>query len=105
MYIMSVHELENFWLPGQTLDHLYPEVAVQQLNEEFASGIGGEVMAVGNVLGTMRVPEENEIIRGVASVDLCEILRETARSLVSTNGNQDYYGNGYIDGLVGGFCK
>lgn len=102
---MGNEHSSDLWLPGRTLDHVYPPVDQEELSAEFARIIGGETTSVGDVLGTMRVPAPDETIHGIASIDLCEILRETARSMIRTSGNMDYYGNGYVDGMWEGFTE
>lgn len=92
--------MENsIWIPGQRLDHLYPEVTQQDLQDEFSEILDAPTMPVGDVLGTLRTPGEHEMIHGVASIDLCDILRETAASMVRTAGNLDYKSNAYVDGF------
>lgn len=89
----------GLWVPGKTLDHLYPAATPEQLRTEFSDIMGGDAISVDSVLGVVRAPRKDEQVYGVASIDLCEILRETAISLMRTAGNTDYHGNAYADGF------
>lgn len=89
----------ELWIPGQTLDALYPPATQPQLQEAFGVMTGSQATDVHpDVLGTIRIPGVEEEIKGVISVDLCEVVRETARALSTTAGN-DYRGREYMEGL------
>lgn len=93
--IGAAHEL---WVPGQSLDHEYPVPPATELSRELQRGKPGDYSELDEVFGTMRLPAADERIESVVSVDLCEVMRLTARTIAATGG-KEYDGNNYIDGL------
>ena len=57
----------------------------------------GTIVKTDGVLGAMRSPESHEVIPGIISVDLCEVLRYSAKALASLHGKHDYSSNLYTD--------
>lgn len=90
--------IEDIWVPGQSLDHVYPIPSVGELSAELQKGLPGDYVEMGEVFGSMRVPAADERIDSVVSLDLCEVMRLTARAIAATGG-KDHDGNNYIEGL------
>src|SRR6187402_2569227 len=77
--------LPSLWLPGQSLDHEYPEITQPELISVWgATHKHDEVISAEDVLSALNVPEFEPRI--IASVDLCEVVRETFYSMVDLFG-------------------
>lgn len=101
---MSVHGARNIgelWRPGESLDHEYPTPSAAELCVELQGLVGEreEVFESTEVFGALRKPRDGEEIHGVMSVDLCEVLRYSARSLADAMGIEGYNSNQYMDAL------
>lgn len=101
---MSVHGARNIgelWRPGEPLDEQYPLPSSAELCGELQQLVGEheEVFEPADVFGALRRPRAGEQIDGVMSVDLCEVLRYTARSLADSMGIEEYNSNRYMDAL------
>ena len=99
---MSEHytakHIDDLWVPGKSLDEHFPAATPEQISNEL-SRIHDSVTTTGDILGTIRVPSMYEEVKAVASIDLCEIVRYTARTLASFAGRLDYDRNVYLAGL------
>lgn len=99
---MSEHytakHIDDLWVPGKSLDEHFPAATPEQIAEEL-SQIHDTVTTTGDILGTVRIPTAYEEIKAVASIDLCEIVRYTARTLASFAGRLNYDRNVYLEGL------
>ncbi len=97
----STPEPESLWIPGISLDDDFPAITVDALRNQFRGLLetGAAVTDVDSILGTLRVPNPDERITGIVSIDLCEVLRYTARGLAACGGKEDYDGSNYINAL------
>lgn len=94
----NAETIDDLWIPGRSLDHAYPVPPAQELSAELHKGQPGEYVELEGVFGTMRIPAADEKIGSVISLDLCEVIRLTARAIASTGGKL-YEGNSYLEGL------
>jgi len=76
----------GFWLPGSDVDHLYPELTPQELVYGWAEYVGKDSVETSSVLGAIALglPESKR----VASIDLCEVVRDTHVELANSVGIQ-----------------
>jgi hypothetical protein len=88
----------DFWIPGERLDDEYPEATYDELVEELSLNSGEIYIPTWSMLGAIRLPKESETIRGVVSVDLCEVIRRTAFATSQTAGIT-YLDNIYWKGM------
>lgn len=68
----------SLWMPGQHLDDEYPTPTDEELCDLWQNYTGTESYPLTNIYGVFSKPDE---VRAVASIDLCEIVRETSISM------------------------
>ena len=90
----------DIWVPGQFLDIEYPTATADELADRLGAMVCGKTVGMDGILGAVRVPESDEQIRGIASVDLCEVVRGTVKSMALALG-REYVGNDYPVGIWG----
>lgn len=73
----------ELWLPGMHLDDEYPVPTNEELSELWSEYTQADAHPLEGVYGVFTPPEE---ARAVASVDLCEVVRETAFALDQATG-------------------
>lgn len=78
--------LSKIWKPGDSLSHEYPEPSPEQLCARWSEYTGHPAFDLG-CYGTYSVPAAPPI--AVASIDLCEVLRETCISIRAVTGYND----------------
>lgn len=81
----GVVETDNLWLPGMSLDHEHSIPSMEELLEHWqdSHGHSGVVESPG-VFGVLREPDILPI--GFASIDLCEVIRESHISVARVVG-------------------
>ncbi|MDL2342485.1 MAG: hypothetical protein QFB87_05415 [Patescibacteria group bacterium] len=65
----------DLWLPGHDVSDNYPALNHEQLTEEWQDYLGATAVATTGVLGAVQAPTAT--VTKVASIDLCEVVRET----------------------------
>jgi hypothetical protein len=89
------YEMNGLWVPGQRMElhDEYPVPAPSELARQWEEYMPGETVEAPGVYGVLRVPEQPP--RAYASVDVCEVLRETHRGLrkVAESHGELYSGN------------
>lgn len=87
--------MATLWTPGQgtELHAEYPVPTLQELIEHWQGYMPGEVVEAPGVYGCIRLPDAPP--RAYASIDVCEVLRETHRGLrkVAEASDAIYSGN------------
>ena len=95
----TMHGAGDLWVPGKSLDPEFRPATSEKLQSQLSNMLGNvETTGVDGVLGAIRVPRPGENIRGIVSLDLCEVVRKTAFAL-STTAGKGYHGRTYMDGL------
>lgn len=95
---------KQLWLPGQELHTEYPIPSNDELQDMWKNYHAEQatVASCEGVLGVYRVPDEP--VRAIASIDLCEVIRDTAGALAEATGTRDivtpgtYAGGTWYDG-------
>lgn len=77
-------ERDQLWLPGMTLEHDFPVATPEQLVEAWECYDGRTPEIVEGVLGVFVPPSQPP--KAIASVDLCEVIRETSIALDHATG-------------------
>ncbi|RYX78988.1 hypothetical protein EON76_04735 [bacterium] len=90
----------DIWVPGQLLDHEYPTATPDELAVRLGTMVCAKTVGMDAILGAVRVPEPHEQIEGIASIDLCEVVRGTVKSMAVAFG-REYVGNDYLIGIWG----
>lgn len=96
----------ELWVPGFHFDVDYPTPSDEQMQSLWSEHMGvREAVSTSGIFGVFTPPETP--VKAVASVDLCEVLRETQQGLYDATGvkgkyNSNYsYGTWYDPNLVG----
>lgn len=91
---------DDIWIPGQFLNHEYPTATTHELAHRLGEMVTTRTIGLDGMLGAVRIPESSEAIKGIASVDLCEVVRGTVKGMTAALG-REYVGNDYSAGLWG----
>lgn len=78
-------DMPKLWVPGQHLDHEYPTPDDAELGELWEEYSGQSARSTKGVYGVYNAPRDPV---AVASVDLCEVVRETAFNLYDVTGHE-----------------
>lgn len=74
----------EIWLPGMTLDTLYPSPSAEDLIPLWEDYSEEPAIAVNGVLGVITPPKRK--ITDIVSIDLCEVIRESMQALHEVTG-------------------
>ncbi len=69
---------DELWVPGMWLNSEYPEATPDTLKDAWQFYSGGEAVPLQDVLGVY-TPRDD--VRAIASIDVCEVLRDTVVSI------------------------
>jgi hypothetical protein len=76
--------VERFWVPGAHLDDEYPTPTSEELTAAWVAMTHRETHPMEGVFGVWSVPEQP--VTALASVDLCEVIRQTSVALDHVTG-------------------
>jgi hypothetical protein len=87
----------EIWVPGFHLDADYPTPHDEQMRELWTEHMGvNEAVSTNKVFGVFTPPAMS--VKAVASVDLCEVIRETQMSLFDATGVTGNHNSNYSCG-------
>lgn len=73
-------QAQKLWIPGEFFsEEVYPVPTTEQLTEQWQAYTGKEAQPLQGVYGVYTVPPDG--VCAVASIDLCEVVRDTAISM------------------------
>lgn len=76
----------RLWVPGMHLDDEYPVPGDEELRELWQDYTGAEPYSLNGVYGVYSKPAD---VQAVASIDLCEVVRETSISMHLSLGDEN----------------
>jgi len=87
----------ELWVPGNDLSEEYPTPPLDELAQHWSEYTGKNTLSTNGVYGAFTEPTQP--IRAIASIDVCEVLRDSVGSIDLASGRKITRRSNYAEGL------